>query len=112
MFRDAYPFFTAFSRVSFFFLSQNVQEWTHLRDTDNPSRLDLIFTKSENEIDNITAHLEPLKTFILPGGSREIEPKRGGARCRAALPSGTRNDARVEDHPSSGSGFPVRPRSS
>lgn len=28
------------------FWHQHTKEWTHLRETDHPSRLDLIFTKS------------------------------------------------------------------
>ena len=32
---------------------QNVFEWTHMRDTDNPTRLDLVFTKTDCEIANV-----------------------------------------------------------
>ncbi|KAK3895087.1 hypothetical protein Pcinc_001182 [Petrolisthes cinctipes] len=35
------------------FWTQNVEEWTHLRETENPSRLDLIFTKTDCEIDEL-----------------------------------------------------------
>ena len=35
------------------FWIQNVEEWTHLRDTDHPSRLDLVFTKTTSEINDI-----------------------------------------------------------
>ena len=41
------------------FWTQNVEEWTHLRDTDHPSRLDLVFTKTASEIDDVI-YLAPL----------------------------------------------------
>ncbi|XP_076038458.1 uncharacterized protein LOC143023740 [Oratosquilla oratoria] len=41
------------------FWSQHVDDWTHLRDTDNPSRLDLIFTKKECEVEDLE-YLAPL----------------------------------------------------
>lgn len=36
------------------FWAQNVGEWTHLRETDHPSRLDLVFTKTPTEIEDIS----------------------------------------------------------
>ena len=30
--------------------AQHIKEWTHLRDTDNPSRLDLVFSKHDQDI--------------------------------------------------------------
>ncbi len=41
------------------FWTQNVTDWTHLRETDNPSRLDLIFTKTTCEVEEIR-YLAPL----------------------------------------------------
>lgn len=41
------------------FWTQNVCDWTHLRETDNPSRLDLIFTKTSCEVGDIK-YLAPL----------------------------------------------------
>ena len=35
------------------FWKRNVGEWTHLKETDNPSRLDLIFAKTDCEVENI-----------------------------------------------------------
>ena len=32
---------------------QHVKEWTHMRDTENLSRLDLIFSKYEQDIENV-----------------------------------------------------------
>lgn len=34
-------------------LVQNVADWTHLRDTQNPSRLDLVFTKIDRKIEDV-----------------------------------------------------------
>ncbi|KAK3871968.1 hypothetical protein Pcinc_022917 [Petrolisthes cinctipes] len=39
--------------------TQNITDWTHLRDDDNPSRLDLVFTRTNSEVDNIR-YLAPL----------------------------------------------------
>ncbi len=41
------------------FWTQNVEDWTHLRDTDHPSRLDLVFTKTADKVDDIK-YLPPL----------------------------------------------------
>ena len=41
------------------FWHQHVDDWTHLRDTDQPSRLDLVFTKNGNDIENLR-YLSPL----------------------------------------------------
>ena len=41
------------------FWTQNVGEWTYLRETDNPSRLDLIFAKTDCEVEDIR-YLAPL----------------------------------------------------
>ena len=41
------------------FWQQNVFEWTHLRDTENLSRLDLVFTKKDCEVDSMKC-LPPL----------------------------------------------------
>ena len=60
------PSTTNFGEASMFlesvndcFWHQNVYEWTHLRETDQPSRLDLVFTRNENEIENMK-FLSPL----------------------------------------------------
>lgn len=41
------------------FWHQHVADWTHLRTTDNPSRLDLIFSNSENDVGDIN-YLPPI----------------------------------------------------
>ena len=41
------------------FWIQNVGEWTHLRETDNLSTLDLIFVKTDCEVEDIR-YLAPL----------------------------------------------------
>lgn len=41
------------------FWTQTVGEWTHLRETDQLSRLDLVFTKTPTEIEEIK-YLPPL----------------------------------------------------
>lgn len=61
------------------FWTQNTEEWTHLRDTDHPSRLDLVFTKTANEISEVK-YLAPLARikhaflcFNITAGSRPRE---------------------------------------
>lgn len=41
------------------FWTKNVHEWTHLRETENPSRFDLIFSKTNSEVEDIR-YLSPL----------------------------------------------------
>lgn len=65
------------------FWTQHVNEWTHMRDTDNPSRLDLIFTKKECEIEDIkyaaplglSKHAVMTFTFIAETTARQQEDK-------------------------------------
>lgn len=63
------------------FWTQNVTEWTHLRDNDNPSRLDLVFTRTGSEVDNIK-YLAPL-----------------GLSKHAVICFSLTTDSRPRDHP-------------
>lgn len=63
------------------FWTQHVNEWTHMRDTDNPSRLDLIFSKKECEVEDIryaaplglSKHAVVTFSFIAESNARQQE---------------------------------------